>query len=266
MFAVNLVTGLGFGLAIDYSLFVVSRYREEPERHGHGREALARTLATAGRTVLFSALTVAAAMASLLVFPQRFLWRVQVLPARPSLSDETQRLVRAVRDAVPDALVGGGAAAFADQQASLRAHAPWALALLAVTTFVLLFAFTGSVVLPLKALLINALTIAAAFGVLVLVFQLGLGEPGLESTQPVLLVATAFGLRRVPAPAARHHASVPSRRCLTRAAPSRAAAAAGPTPGRAPTTPSARPTSAAPRRARRPAARPRRGSRRPRRR
>jgi RND superfamily putative drug exporter len=346
VFAVNLVTGLGFGLAIDYSLFVVSRYREELERHGHGREALARTLATAGRTVLFSALTVAAAMASLFVFPQRFLfsmavggtmvalasgaialvalpallhllgprvnalaparwqrppsrggwarlahrvmrrpglvaalsagflialalpalgvrftgidattlppeasahrvadalearglraavspvtavfdappaprtvaalaslpgvatarpaerlaeglWRVQLLPARPSLSDETQALVRSVRDLVPHALVGGGAAAFADQQASLRAHVPWALAILATTTFALLFAFTGSVVLPLKALVINALTIAAAFGILVLVFQEGAGERGLESTQPILLVATAFGL------------------------------------------------------------------------
>jgi RND superfamily putative drug exporter len=74
VFALNLVTGLGFGLAIDYSLFVVSRWREEARRTGFGPEAMARTLRTAGRTVLFSALTVAASMACLLVFPQQFLY------------------------------------------------------------------------------------------------------------------------------------------------------------------------------------------------
>ena len=74
VFALNLVTGLGLGLAIDYSLFIVSRWREEAARHGHGREALARRCARAGRTVVFSALTVAASMACLLVFPQQFLY------------------------------------------------------------------------------------------------------------------------------------------------------------------------------------------------
>src|SRR5215218_6747523 len=74
IFALNLTTGLGLGLAIDYSLFVVSRYREEIAKDGPGLEAMRRTMATAGRTVLFSSLTVAAALASLLVFPQRFLY------------------------------------------------------------------------------------------------------------------------------------------------------------------------------------------------
>ena len=74
MFAVNLVIALGLGLAIDYSLFIVSRYREELARCGPGAEAMRRTLQTAGRTVLFSALTVAAALAALLVFPLRFLY------------------------------------------------------------------------------------------------------------------------------------------------------------------------------------------------
>ncbi len=74
IFALNLVTGLGLGLAIDYSLFIVSRYREEIARSGPGLEAMRRTMATAGRTVLFSSLTVAGALASLLVFPQRFLY------------------------------------------------------------------------------------------------------------------------------------------------------------------------------------------------
>src|SRR5215208_5849187 len=74
IFALNLTTGLGLGLAIDYSLFVVSRYREEIAKAGPGMEAMRRTMNTAGRTVLFSSLTVAAALASLMVFPQRFLY------------------------------------------------------------------------------------------------------------------------------------------------------------------------------------------------
>jgi RND superfamily putative drug exporter len=73
IYALNLTTALGLGLAIDYSLFIVSRYREELR---HGREpadALVVTMQTAGRTVLFSAFTVAAALLALLVFPLYFL-------------------------------------------------------------------------------------------------------------------------------------------------------------------------------------------------
>src|SRR4029079_3706235 len=73
VFALHIGTRLGLGLAIDYSLFTVSRYREESARTGFGVEALRRTLATAGRTIAFSSLTVAAAVASLTVFPQNFL-------------------------------------------------------------------------------------------------------------------------------------------------------------------------------------------------
>src|SRR6266700_2988422 len=72
VFALNLVTGAGLGLAIDYNLLLVSRYREELVRHGPGAQALRTTLETAGRTVAFSAVTVAAAFGSLLVFPLRF--------------------------------------------------------------------------------------------------------------------------------------------------------------------------------------------------
>jgi RND superfamily putative drug exporter len=78
VFALNVVTGLGLGLAVDYSLFMVSRYREELARVGPGAEAIRRTLATAGRTVLFSSLTVAAALGSLLLFPQRFLYSMGI--------------------------------------------------------------------------------------------------------------------------------------------------------------------------------------------
>ncbi|MDP8968879.1 MAG: MMPL family transporter, partial [Actinomycetota bacterium] len=78
VFALNVVIGLGLGLAIDYSLLIVARYREELARVGPGAEALQRTLASAGRTVLFSSLTVAAALGSLLLFPQRFLYSMGI--------------------------------------------------------------------------------------------------------------------------------------------------------------------------------------------
>jgi uncharacterized membrane protein YdfJ with MMPL/SSD domain len=73
IFALNLVIGLGLGLAVDYSLFLAWRFREELRQDGSAERALRVTLATTGRTVLFSAVTVAAALASLIVFPQRFL-------------------------------------------------------------------------------------------------------------------------------------------------------------------------------------------------
>jgi RND superfamily putative drug exporter len=73
IFALNLTTALGLGLAIDYSLFIVSRYREELGRGLGTADALAMTLRTAGRTVLFSGATVAVSLAALLIFPLYFL-------------------------------------------------------------------------------------------------------------------------------------------------------------------------------------------------
>jgi putative drug exporter of the RND superfamily len=73
IYALNLTTALGLGLAIDYSLFIVSRYREELRAGREPEDALVATMRTAGRTVLFSAVTVAAALAALLVFPLYFL-------------------------------------------------------------------------------------------------------------------------------------------------------------------------------------------------
>jgi RND superfamily putative drug exporter len=78
VFAVNLVTGVGLGLGIDYSLFILSRYREELARGLDTHAAIRRTLQTAGRTVLFGSLTVAGALASLLVFPMRFLYSMGI--------------------------------------------------------------------------------------------------------------------------------------------------------------------------------------------
>ena len=366
VFALNLVTGLGLGLAIDYSLFIVSRYREELAEHGPGGLALRNTMNTAGRTVLFSSLTVAAALASLLVFPQKFLYSmglggmlvslsaaavalvvlpavltllghrvnslaprwlkraneadvhsteqgfwyrlshlimrrpgriailsatlmivlglpflraeftsvdVRVLPAESEvrvvanalerdfppnrttpayvvaettsraeladyraqiqklpdaaaaspaqplgrdvsridvvsrsgeLADGSQSLVADIRaiDAPFDTRVGGRTAEFVDQRQSIGDHLPLALAIVAVATFLVLFLMTGSLILPLKAILMNILTLSAAFGLLVLIFQDG-GLEGvldyeslgaLDLTQPVVLFAVAFGL------------------------------------------------------------------------
>jgi RND superfamily putative drug exporter len=73
VFALNLTTAMGLGLAIDYSLFVVSRYREELAAGFDTEPAIRRTVQTAGRTVAFSATTVAASLCALLVFPVAFL-------------------------------------------------------------------------------------------------------------------------------------------------------------------------------------------------
>lgn len=364
IFALNLAIGLGLGLAIDYSLFVVSRFREELARGLDTPAAVARTMRTAGRTVLFSAATVAAALLSLLVFPQRFLysmaisgsitallaavvavtalpallmvlgprvnalsparwqhaagsteqgfwyrlsravmrrplpialatgavlivmglpflrieftgidarilpdetpakqidselraeyakgvtepitvavraprgdakavrayaqrldglpavdtveppryvgrdvWQVNLVPEQAALDDATQDLVRDVRaTAAPgQALVTGQTARFVDQQEALGERLPYAIAILAITTLVILFLMTGSVVLPIKALIMNLLGLSAAFGLLVLIFQDGRlegllaydSQGALESTQPLLLLALAFGL------------------------------------------------------------------------
>jgi uncharacterized membrane protein YdfJ with MMPL/SSD domain len=366
IFALNLATGMGLGLAIDYSLFMVSRYREEMAGGAPPDAAIATTLRTAGRTVLFSALTIAAAAGSLTVFKINFLWSMGVagvivaltamvvaltmLPAvlrllgqrinwlapkrwqkavttpagnsgfwyrfshfvmgRPiplaaasaallialglpfsgirfnsvdqtdlptnsdarlvfdtlvakygeptgavltvvveaptsdaaavqayaqglgsisnvanvttpqpvgtdtwkfdvqtnlgNFSSQAQQLVSDVRSrpAPFPALISGQAAAFVDLQASLASRLPLAIALVAGATMVLLFFMTGSVILPIKAVVMNLLTLSTAFGVLVLIFQDGRFENllqyksqgALESTQPVLLFAIVFGL------------------------------------------------------------------------
>jgi uncharacterized membrane protein YdfJ with MMPL/SSD domain len=367
VFALNLIIGLGLGLAIDYSLFVVSRFREELEDGKGTADALAATLLTAGRTVLFSSATVAAALAALLVFPQRFLysmgiggilvtlvaatvsltvlpallaalgprvnavsskrwraamhrdaagaesgfwyrhshrvmrhpgaiaattatllivlglpftqvrftgvdasvlgsshsarvvdqalrtefppnrtspilvaakapasagaevrayagrlgeipgvlavqepvaagglWRIGVVAPGARLDQSAKDAVQAVRavDAPFPVQVGGSTAEFLDQQSALAERIPVALVILAATTLVILFLMTGSVVLPVKALIMNVLTLSAAFGILTLIFQdgrleglLGYTSQGaLESSQPILLFAVAFGL------------------------------------------------------------------------
>jgi uncharacterized membrane protein YdfJ with MMPL/SSD domain len=110
------------------------------------------------------------------------------------------RAIKAPRGFTP--LVGGATAQQVDLFASLRATIPWALLLMAVAVFGLLFLLTGSLVLPFKALILNVLSLSATFGALVWVFQdghlqnlLGFQSVGsLDSTQPILIFGLAFAL------------------------------------------------------------------------
>lgn len=363
LFALNIATGLSLGLAVDYALLLVSRYREELAAHGHSREAHIRTVRTAGRTALFSGLTVAAAMAALIVMPQRFLYsmavagtavallsaliallvvpsllallgtRIDALSIRrgPAVSDTSDGWYRVARgvmrrpiatalassalmlaaatpllwttltgpsaeavppgqpsydayryveahyprdvteavtvavdgradraqlaafrqrvEAVPgvaggapfavasdnaayanfaltgpaldgasqdalgqirslaapgraEALISGNTARFIDQKESLASHAPLVVAIIALTTLVVLFLLTGSVLLPVKTLIMNALTLGTTLGILVLAFQEGwlkspldyTGPAAIEVTSLVFLFAVIFGL------------------------------------------------------------------------
>lgn len=114
-------------------------------------------------------------------------------------------LVRTIRaQAAPaEVLVGGSAATLVDATDTITDRLPWALGLIALSTFVLLFLFTGSLLIPVKALVTNLLSLSATFGALVYVFQEGhlrwlVGDftptGTLETTLPVLVFCIAFGL------------------------------------------------------------------------
>ncbi len=363
LFALNIATALSLGLAVDYALLMVSRYREELEIAGATQEAHRRTVATAGRTVLFSGLTVAVAMAALVVFPQRFLYSVAVAgavvavlasivtvlavpallsllgerinslsirsgpavsdssdgwyrlawavmrrpvlvavattafllacaapllstvltgpsaeavpesqpsyivneyvekhydrsvgegitvavsgkatapdlaelrdrikridgvesgsefdrssatvayatfaPESKALSEDTQAAVKEIRRqgarGPSELLVSGNTARFIDQKASLIEHTPLVIAIVCATTLFLLFMLTGSIILPIKTLIMNTLTLAASLGILVLAFQEGwldglldyTGPMAIEVTSLVFVFAVTFGL------------------------------------------------------------------------
>ncbi|WP_307803925.1 MMPL family transporter [Micromonospora echinofusca] len=382
VFALNVATALGFGLAVDYSLFIVTRYREELALGRDSHQAVVVAVVTAGRTVLFSACTVALSMCGLLVYPLFFLrslaysgilvvgfgalaavvvlpavlavlgpkvfrWSLpwaradrdvraagfwsalartvmrrpvltagpvmlllvalalpftqvrfgladanvlpadapaaraanvverdfdahaidaltvalpggtadarldsyvqrisalphvthvdaptgryadgaQAVPATPAhaamvnpdgvrlnvvldvdpFSAAGERVVAQVRDLpgpVP-ALVGGPSATLVDTKGVVGGMLPWALAIVGVSTFILLFLFTGGLLVPVKALVLNLLSLTATFGVMVYVFQDGhlkwlVGDftatGYLEVTIPVLAFCIAFGL------------------------------------------------------------------------
>ena len=117
-----------------------------------------------------------------------------------------QESVKAIRDLVPPAataaLVSGNTAGFIDQKQSLIGHAPLVVGIVALTTLVLLSLLTGSVLLPVKTLVMNSLTLGATLGILVLAFQEGwlegvldyTGPNAIEVTSLVFLFAVIFGL------------------------------------------------------------------------
>jgi RND superfamily putative drug exporter len=131
--------------------------------------------------------------------------RLSVVPSIESYGPAGEKLVKAIR-AVPapsEAIVGGQAAQLTDTKAALGHKLPLALGLVLLATFVLLFLFTGSIVIPLKALVLNVLSLSATFGAMVFVFQQGhlgklIGDPivtgTLDTTMPILMFCVLFGL------------------------------------------------------------------------
>ena len=126
---------------------------------------------------------------------------VEVVSANPPLSPASEDLVAELRALEADAPVTGSTAGFVDLKDSLAAHLPLMLAIVVAVTLVLLFAFTGSVVLPVLQILMNLLGLSAVFGILVLIFQDGRlegllgysGQSALDATQPLFLFVVAFG-------------------------------------------------------------------------
>ncbi|MGW4650029.1 MMPL family transporter [Kitasatospora sp. NPDC004289] len=129
---------------------------------------------------------------------------VEVLVHGDPQGAEAKRVVKELREQRDGMTthVTGDAASVVDFQHEIVTRGPWALGLVAVGTLVLLFLMTGSVVMPVKALLMNVLSLGASLGALTLVFQHGyfsglLGftpTGGLETFIPVLVFAFAFGL------------------------------------------------------------------------
>ena len=222
VFALNITTALGFGLAVDYSLFIATRYREELDAGRTVTEAVAASLRSAGRTVLFSALphtqrvdtavgtfvggglAAPAGPASAAFGAGGGSWLSVVSDVDPgsSAGEAYARAVRAL-PAPAAVLVGGDAATQVDTKAMLSSRLPWMGAIMAVSMLVLLFLFSGSVVIPLKQLILNMLSLTASFGALVYVFQDGhlkwlVGDfvhtGRLEVTVPILMSCVAFGL------------------------------------------------------------------------
>ncbi|MDQ1715587.1 MAG: putative drug exporter of the superfamily, partial [Frankiaceae bacterium] len=138
------------------------------------------------------------------VAPQGDRSYVVIIPAQGPLDGSSQDLVRAVRAlAAPVPVqVGGSSASHVDTKGSIAASLPWAVGIIVLSTLLLLFAFTGSVVLPVKAVLLNALSLSATFGAMVWIFQEGhlsgflhfTPTGSLETTLPIPMFCIAFGL------------------------------------------------------------------------
>ncbi len=129
---------------------------------------------------------------------------LNVVPAVEPISPEAERLVADVRalQAPFEVLVGGQSAGLVDAKDTLFGLLPWAIGMIAVATFVLLFLSFGSLLVPAKALVLNVLSLTAMFGAMVWVFQdgnlsglLGFTATGtLDTTTPILMFCIAFGL------------------------------------------------------------------------
>jgi RND superfamily putative drug exporter len=127
-----------------------------------------------------------------------------VLPKGEAVDDAAQRLVGELRtaDAPFDTKVTGTAAVLVDSKHAIAERLPWAAAFIAIVTLLLVFLLTGSVLIPIQAVVLNALSLTAMFGAVVWVFQdghlsglLGFTSPGsIETTLPVLMFCVAFGL------------------------------------------------------------------------
>ena len=131
---------------------------------------------------------------------------IEAINNAPYIESSSRDLAKEVR-ALPDpdgstVLVTGAAAHFVDFQQSLKDHLPLALAIVIISTLIVLFLMTGSLILPIKQLVMNILNLTAVFGILVWIFQDGRlegfldyrSQGALEQTMPVLLFAVAFGL------------------------------------------------------------------------
>lgn len=131
--------------------------------------------------------------------------RVQVIPGTSSRSQDAERLIKELRALEkPDGLLIGGAAAdFTDSQGGIARTLPWALGWIGITVFILIFIFTGSIILPIKAVILNGLSLVATLGAITWIFIDGhlkwlVGDftvTGTLDTGSVILVAVVvFGL------------------------------------------------------------------------
>ena len=132
--------------------------------------------------------------------------RVDIGYAPAPVSSAARHIVTQIRETTPPpgatVLVGGITAGLVDELASLGATLPWMALLVGVSTFVLLFLAFGSVVLPLKAIVMNVLSLSATFGVVVWIFQWGhlsgllrfTPTGSIDPTMPILMLAIIFGL------------------------------------------------------------------------
>ncbi len=142
------------------------------------------------------------------VSPPRYLggstWQIQAVTSGEAIAAPAQSAVASMRavSAPFDAQTGGSGAEFADQRSAIAQSLPAALAILVVGTLIILWLMTGSVVLPIKALAMNALTVGAATGLLVLIFQDGrlkgpldyTPQEGISQANYLVLAAIAFAL------------------------------------------------------------------------